>query len=359
MKLLRFDRLEALDFPKLMGVYRESNLENIPYLFPEEKDPERGLRAVEEGFFDYLRTGFFAAPGNRYYVLDDNGCWVCAIRLSPVPSRASASYAEALETAPTQRRKGYARKLMELLAFSLAQDGPFELTDSVHKKNEASLAFHKSVGFEIVQENAVCALNGNVNEQAYGLRYRFEGRDRADGLCPASLSARYQVRFLTEADIPAMLTLCEGNPLYYRHCPPPPSEDSIRADLAALPPCKTLADKFYVGFYEDGALAAVLDLIPGFPKPEIAFWGFFMVDAARQGSGVGTALVSELCAALGRFGFRAVRLGWVRGNPQAEHFWKKNGFSETGVSYETNGYTVVLAQRALLPERRAADGEAD
>ena len=358
MKLLRFDRIEELDVPRLMGVYRESNLDNVPYFFPEEKDLERGLRGVEQGFCDYLRTDFFATPGNRYYVLEDDGRWASAIRLYPVPERPGAFYAEALETAPDLRRRGYGRKLMELLLFSLAQDGPFELTDSVHKQNEASLAFHRNVGFKVFQEDAVSALTGNVNPHSFGLCYRFEGRDRADGLCPECLSATYQVRFLTQGDISTVLALCAGNPLYYRHCPPPPSEDSIRVDMAALPPRKTLADKYYLGFFDGAELAAVLDLIPGFPKPEIAFWGFFMVDAARQGRGVGSALVCELCNALGRFGFRAVRLGWVRGNPQAEHFWKKNGFVETGVTYETNGYTVVLAERSLTQTHSTTDGGA-
>lgn len=346
MKLLQFDRLEELDFPKLMEVYRESNLENIPYFFPEEKDLERGLRGVEERFFTYLQTDFFASPGNRYYVLVEDGRWASAVRLFPVPDQKRAYYAEALETAPELRRRGYGRKLMELLLAALAQDGPFVLTDSVHREYEPSLAFHRSLGFEVSQDNAVCPLNGKVNPQAVGLRYRFEGRGNSLDL--ARLSANYQVRMLTEADIPAVLRLCEGNPMFYRHCPPKPSEETLRSDMAALPPRKTLADKYFLGFFDGAELAAVLDLITGFPKPEIAFWGFFMLDVSRQGQGCGTVLVSELCAALAASGFRAVRLGWVRGNPQSEHFWKKNGFLETGVSYETNGYTVVVAQRALL-----------
>ena len=44
MELLRFDRLEDLDFPKLMEIYREGNIQTIPYFFPDETDPERGLR---------------------------------------------------------------------------------------------------------------------------------------------------------------------------------------------------------------------------------------------------------------------------------------------------------------------------
>lgn len=41
------------------------------------------------------------------------------------------------------------------------------------------------------------------------------------------------------------------------------------------------------------------------------------------------------------------RIVWVKGNPQAEHFWKKNGFVETGATNETDKYTVVVARRGL------------
>ena len=347
MKLLRFDRMEESDFPKLMEIYRESNLENISYFFPEETDTERGLRAVETRFVAYLKNDFFTVPGNRYYVLEDGGRWAAAIRLYPVPERAGSWYAEALETAPSLRRRGFARKMLELLCFSLAKDGPFALTDSVNKRNEASLAFHRSRGFEIFADPAVCALNGRVNENSYGLRLRFDGWDGPDRFDPARLSARYRVRRLTEEELPALLELCRGNPLYFTHCPPPPAEETLLCDMAALPPRKTLRDKYYLGFWDGAELAAVLDLIAGYPGPEIAFWGFFMLEASRQGQGAGTALVSELCAALAELGFRSVRLGWIESNPQAAHFWRKNGFAETGVRYDGGGYTVTVGERKL------------
>lgn len=346
MKLLRFDHFDELDFPKLMGIYRESNLENIPYFFPEETDQDRGLCMVEAGFRDYLEHSFFEEAGNRYYVLEGGEGWASAIRLSPIPERERAWYAEALETAPQLRRRGYARKLMELLCFQLAQEGAFELLDSVGKRNSASLAFHESLGFTTYQENAISPLDGEENPGALGLRYRFEGWE-AQTVAPALLSARYAVRRLTEAELPALLALCRTNPQFYAHCPPDPTAESLLADMASLPPRRSLNDKYYLGFWEGNRLTAVLDLIPGFPKPEIAFWGFFMLDAALQGQGRGTALVTELCAALQEMGFRSVRLGWAKGNPQAERFWKKNGFVETGFSYATGEYTVVVAQREL------------
>ena len=60
------------------------------------------------------------------------------------------------------------------------------------------------------------------------------------------LSGEYAVRRLAEEDIPEILALCEKNTLYYRYCPPFVSEQSIRDDMNALPPGKTVSDKYYV-----------------------------------------------------------------------------------------------------------------
>lgn len=45
--------------------------------------------------------------------------------------------------------------------------------------------------------------------------------------------------------------------------------------------------------------------------------------------------------------YKAVRLGWVKGNSQSEGFWRRNGFVETGDTYDTGGYTVIVAERDL------------
>lgn len=72
-----------------------------------------------------------------------------------------------------------------------------------------------------------------------------------------------------------------------------------------------------------------------------------MTEHGAQGRGLGTEIIEELCSALRNMGFAALRLGWVLGNPQAEHFWHKNGFRETGITYQTEHDTVVAAQREL------------
>ena len=162
-----------------------------------------------------------------------------------------------------------------------------------------------------------------------------------------ALSARYGVRRLTPDDAPVVYALCRENSLYYQHCPPFVTEQSIINDMSALPPRKTLSDKYYIGYFDGEKLIAVMDLILSFPDEATAFIGFFMTDISVQRAGVGSGIIDELCAALPAFGYKSVRLGWVNGNPQAESFWHKNGFTETGVTYDTDHYTVVVAQRNL------------
>ena len=161
------------------------------------------------------------------------------------------------------------------------------------------------------------------------------------------LSDRYEVKKLSESDVPDIFALCKENALYYQYCPPFVTEDSIRDDMIALPPGKQMEDKHYIGFYDNKDLIAIMDLIERFPDEKTAFIGLFMTDVMIQKCGVGTKIITELFKKLKQRGYSLVKLGWVKGNPQSEHFWKKNGFTETGVENKTEDYTVTVAQRIL------------
>ena len=163
-------------------------------------------------------------------------------------------------------------------------------------------------------------------------------------------SSVFQVRLLKEQDIPQILQLCKGNPLYYRHLHLQPEESGIRADMTALPPHKTAADKFFLGYFQKQTLAAVMDVIRGYPQADTVFLGFFMMNAACQGQGIGTGIITELAAQLKSLGFRHLRLGYAADNPQSEAFWKKNGFQPCGQPVPWNENPAVLmsvAQRDL------------
>ncbi len=160
------------------------------------------------------------------------------------------------------------------------------------------------------------------------------------------LSDVYAVRHITETDIPAVLSLLCGNPLYYAHCPPPPSVESVREELAALPPGKDYKDKYYLGFYQENTLVAVMDLIDGYPDGDTAFIGLFMMEKAYQGKGIGSAIIKDVCRYL-QTQFTHVRLGYVSTNAQSKAFWYKNGFVPTGVVAHQEQYDIVVLQREL------------
>ena len=117
--------------------------------------------------------------------------------------------------------------------------------------------------------------------------------------------------------------------------------------MKVLPPKKQEHDKYYIGYYDDEKLIAVMDFIMEYPNETTAFIGFFMTDVSVQNKGIGSGIIDELCMYLKKIDLAEIRLGWVKGNPQAEFFWKKNKFVETGITYDTDDYTIIVAHRKL------------
>ena len=109
------------------------------------------------------------------------------------------------------------------------------------------------------------------------------------------LSTQYEAKLLTHQNIDEIYELCLGNPLYYDYCPPIITKKQILADMKALPPYKTYEDKYYIGFYQNNQLIAVLDLILKYPDSNTAFIGFFMMHSKQQGKGKGSSLIEEIC----------------------------------------------------------------
>lgn len=161
------------------------------------------------------------------------------------------------------------------------------------------------------------------------------------------LSLTYHARKLKEDDIQSIYQLYQDNPLYFQYCPPEASEEMVRDDMHALPEGKTEKDKYFVGYYDQDELIAVMDLIADYPTAGIAFIGFFMLAEDRQGKGTGSALVNELCTYLKKSGAAQIQLAWAKGNPQAEHFWLKNGFVKVKETKSNAADCVILAEKKL------------
>ena len=160
------------------------------------------------------------------------------------------------------------------------------------------------------------------------------------------LSNLYSVRRLDDSDADDILEFCRKNTLYYQYCGAEISKDQVLNDLHITPPGVDIADKYYVGFFDGEEMAAVLDLIDGYPEPDIGYIGFFMMNAALQGKQIGSAIIQDVCSYLKQIGKTAVRLGIAKDNPQANHFWKKNGFTVIR-EVERDGWTILAAGKKL------------
>ena len=140
------------------------------------------------------------------------------------------------------------------------------------------------------------------------------------------LSTKYVVRRLDINDVDAVYDMSCKNEIFYKYHPPFVTKQSIVEDMEALPPNKSYDDKYYIGFFEDNTLVANMDLILGYPTEDIAFIGLLMTNVLYQNKGVGSQIVRDVCTYLKLLGYKKVRIGVDKENPQSNSFWNKNGF---------------------------------
>lgn len=140
------------------------------------------------------------------------------------------------------------------------------------------------------------------------------------------LSERFRVRKLDLKDVDIVYDMSSENGIFYKYHPPFVTKESILEDMEALPPNKNYDDKYYIGFFENDSLVAIMDLILGYPTEETAFIGLFMTNVQYQKKGVGSNIVADVCDYLKKLNYKKIRIGVDKENPQSNAFWLKNGF---------------------------------
>lgn len=160
------------------------------------------------------------------------------------------------------------------------------------------------------------------------------------------LSRRYAVRLMRDSDADVILDFCLQNTQYYQYCGKRPSKELVLNDLHVTPPGIEMSSKYYVGFYNNTVLVAIMDLIKGYPSSDSGYIGFFMMNRQLQGNQIGSGIIQEVCQALKECGITTVLLGIDKGNPQSNHFWKKNGFIVIK-EVEQDGGTILVAEKKL------------
>ncbi len=150
-------RLQDLPFSKLMEIYIEGNVENGAERYPHLSANEQLLRA-EQDFYAYLRSGFYVQPGAAYYVWQEQGIYVSALRLEPYQD---GWLLEALETHPDYRRQGHAKSLVLAVLETLPGE---KIYSHISHRNAPSLAVHKSCGFRKISDHAHY-VDGSFNDR--------------------------------------------------------------------------------------------------------------------------------------------------------------------------------------------------
>lgn len=158
--LLIARKMNEFSFSQLMKVYLDANREHGKALAPEENE-DRQLHLSEEDFYAYLHDSFFTHPGAVYCIWEEGGSYVSALRLEPYQE---GVLLEALETAPAQRRKGYAVALIQAVLGWLERQGSVRVYSHVDKKNEPSRRTHQRCGFRIHRDYAAF-IDGSVNRR--------------------------------------------------------------------------------------------------------------------------------------------------------------------------------------------------
>ena len=72
-----------------------------------------------------------------------------------------------------------------------------------------------------------------------------------------------------------------------------------------------------------------------------------MTNKSIHNKGIGSEIISDVVDYLKNESYYSIRLAWVKGNPQAEHFWIKNDFTPIKETSSTAADCVILAERKL------------
>ena len=107
------------------------------------------------------------------------------------------------------------------------------------------------------------------------------------------LSESFEVRVLNDTDIDEVFEVYKSNPFYFQHMNIVPEKKTVLDDMKMLPRGKGMEDKFFLGFYREERLIAVMDLIFRYPNEKTVFIGLFMMERSHQGKGTGSKIIRE------------------------------------------------------------------
>ena len=155
--------LSDIDFRQLMNVYEQTNCLTAKREYPKLSENLQILYS-EQDFYGFLEL-FFRTKNAEYCIWLVDGVYTSAVRVEPYQD---GFILEALETALPERRKGYAKVLLQNVIVYLSSKGKGKLYSHVEKTNVASLKLHQECGFCIIADEAIY-IDGTYHMDSYTL----------------------------------------------------------------------------------------------------------------------------------------------------------------------------------------------
>ena len=115
----------------------------------------------------------------------------------------------------------------------------------------------------------------------------------------------------------------DGDPVYFRAING--RDIAVEEICSALPAGSSKADKYTFVIEREGKVVGMIDLIKGYPEPDIWYLGFLFISREHRG-GTGRRALKGLCAWAKRQGATALRLGVVEPNLKARWLYATEGF---------------------------------
>ncbi|MGT2715083.1 GNAT family N-acetyltransferase [Streptococcus respiraculi] len=168
-----------------------------------------------------------------------------------------------------------------------------------------------------------------------------------DTLDCSRLGSEFYITRVTLEQLNEVFALYQTNPLYFQHCPPKPSRESVKDDLTNYPTSSSPDKKYYLGCWKKNELVAVIDVVLDYPTDKIAWIGLFMVHGQHQQKEFGSKLFHLLEDFLAKAHYPELQLAYVKTYPEAAHFWTKIGFQPTGNEIQQGPLCLVMARKRI------------
>jgi GNAT superfamily N-acetyltransferase len=136
---------------------------------------------------------------------------------------------------------------------------------------------------------------------------------------------------LNDMNRDAAQRLLEAAPFYCRNVSGEVANaGDVEEVFKALPDKFIKENKHVLGIFLDDDLVGLIDCLFGYPSPDKAHIGLFLLEESSQGKGLGKCSFGECEKYVGNFSeIKIVRLAVVRKNEVVLPFWEKMVFKHT------------------------------